>query len=81
MPRRTQSVTSTSRDRQASLIAAATSLFAARGFRGTTTKEIAKRLQISGKTAENHRTRVLDKLGVRNTAELVRYAMRKGLMD
>ena len=48
---------------------------------GLTTKEIAKRLQISGKTAENHRTRVLDKLGVRNTAELVRYAMRKGLMD
>lgn len=48
---------------------------------GLTTKEIAKRLEIGAKTAENHRARVLDKLGVRNTAELVRYAVRKGLLD
>jgi DNA-binding NarL/FixJ family response regulator len=48
---------------------------------GLTTKEIARKLDISAKTAENHRTRVLDKIGVRNTAELVRYALRKGLMD
>ena len=48
---------------------------------GLTTKEIARKLEISAKTAENHRTRVLDKLGMRNTAELVRYALRKGLMD
>jgi DNA-binding NarL/FixJ family response regulator len=46
-----------------------------------TTKEIARRLGISVKTAENHRGRVLDKLGTRNTAELVRYALRKGLLD
>jgi len=48
---------------------------------GMTTKEIARRLGISVKTAENHRGRVLDKLDVRNTAELVRYALRKGLVD
>lgn len=48
---------------------------------GLTTKEIARRLTISVKTAENHRARVLDKLGVRNSAELVRYASRKGLVD
>ena len=48
---------------------------------GLTTKEIARRLDISVKTAENHRGRVLDKLGMRNTAELVRYALRKGLLD
>ncbi|WP_147653755.1 response regulator [Vulcaniibacterium gelatinicum] len=48
---------------------------------GLTTKEIARKLDISTKTAENHRARVLDKLGVRNTAELVRYALRKGLLD
>ena len=48
---------------------------------GMTTKEIARRLGISAKTAENHRARVLDKLGVRNTAELVRYALRRGLLD
>lgn len=48
---------------------------------GHTTKEIARQLDISVKTAENHRARVLDKSGVRNTAELVRYALRKGLLD
>lgn len=48
---------------------------------GHTTKEIARTLDISAKTAENHRARVLDKVGVRNTAELVRYALRKGLLD
>jgi DNA-binding NarL/FixJ family response regulator len=47
---------------------------------GKTTKEIAVILDISAKTADNHRTRVMDKLGVHNTAELVRYAARKGLM-
>ena len=48
---------------------------------GQTTKEIARKLDISVKTAENHRGRVLDKLDMRNTAELVRYALRKGLLD
>lgn len=48
---------------------------------GSTTKEVARRLDISVKTAENHRGKVLAKLDVRNTAELVRYALRKGLLD
>jgi len=48
---------------------------------GMTTKEIAKQLNISTKTAENHRFRTLDKLGVRNTAELIRYAVKRGLLD
>jgi two-component system response regulator NreC len=48
---------------------------------GLTTKAIAKRLDISTKTAENHRARVLDKLGAKNAAEVVRYAVRKRLMD
>jgi len=48
---------------------------------GLTTKEISKKLEISVKTAENHRGRVLAKLGLRNSAELVRYAMRKRLVD
>jgi len=47
---------------------------------GKTTKEVAKQLGISPKTAENHRTRLMDKLGVHNTAELVRYAARKRLL-
>jgi len=48
---------------------------------GLTTKEISKKLGISVKTAENHRGRVLAKLGLRNSAELVRYAMRKRLVE
>jgi len=48
---------------------------------GMTTKEVARRLGIGVKTAENHRGRVLAKLGLRNTAEVVRYAIAKGLLD
>ncbi len=48
---------------------------------GRTTKEVAVELGISVKTADNHRTRVMDKLGLHKTAELVRYAARKGLLD
>jgi len=47
---------------------------------GKTTKEIAKALGISPKTADNHRTRMMDKLGLHNTAEVVRYAAKKGLL-
>jgi DNA-binding NarL/FixJ family response regulator len=47
---------------------------------GLTTKEIARRLDICIKTAENHRGHVLAKLDLRNSAELVRYAARKGLL-
>lgn len=47
---------------------------------GRSTKEIASLLDISPKTAENHRTRVMQKLGVHNTAELVRYAAQRGLL-
>ncbi len=48
---------------------------------GKTTKEIAHELGISVKTADNHRARVLEKLGVHNTAELVRYAAKRGLLE
>ncbi|MEO7250985.1 MAG: response regulator transcription factor [Arenimonas sp.] len=48
---------------------------------GQTSKEIARKLEISVKTAENHRAHVLEKIKARNTAEVVRYAVRKGLLD
>ena len=48
---------------------------------GLSTKEIARKLGITVKTAENHRCRILDKLDVRNSTELVRYAMRKHLVE
>jgi DNA-binding NarL/FixJ family response regulator len=48
---------------------------------GLTTKEVARRLGVRPKTADNHRTRAMAKLGVHNAAELVRYAARKGLVE
>jgi DNA-binding NarL/FixJ family response regulator len=47
---------------------------------GKTTKEIARAMEISVKTADNHRYRLMEKLGVHNAAELVRYAARHGLI-
>jgi len=47
---------------------------------GKVSKEISRMLGISVKTAENHRARLMEKLDVHNTAELVKYAARKGLL-
>jgi PAS domain S-box-containing protein len=47
---------------------------------GRTTKEAALRLGISYKTADSHRSRILEKLGVHETASMVRYAIRAGLI-
>jgi DNA-binding NarL/FixJ family response regulator len=48
---------------------------------GKTTKEIATLLGISTKTAESHRTRLMRKLEIHDTAGLVRYAIRRGLIQ
>ncbi len=48
---------------------------------GHTTKEVARALAIGVKTADNHRHRLMAKLGLHNTAELVRYAARHGLIS
>src|SRR5438105_5543684 len=47
---------------------------------GKTTKEIAALLGLSVKTAESHRTRIMIKLDIPETAGLVRYAIRQGLV-
>jgi len=47
---------------------------------GHSTKEAALRLGISYKTADSHRSRILEKLGVHETASMVRYAIRAGLI-
>ena len=48
---------------------------------GNTTKQVAKLLGITQKTAESHRTRIMEKLDVHETASLVRYAVRRGLIQ
>ena len=48
---------------------------------GKTTKEVAVILGVSVKTAESHRTRIMGKLEIHETASLVRYAIRRGLVQ
>ncbi len=48
---------------------------------GKSTKEVAVVLGISTKTAESHRTRLMQKLDIHETAGLVRYAIRHGLVQ
>jgi DNA-binding NarL/FixJ family response regulator len=46
-----------------------------------TNKQIAQILNLSEKTVESHRGNVLSKLGMRDRVELVRYAIRRGLIE
>jgi DNA-binding NarL/FixJ family response regulator len=46
---------------------------------GRSAKEIAAVLHISRRTAEFHKARLMDTLGVQNTAELIQYAIRTGV--
>jgi len=48
---------------------------------GKTAKESASLLNISAKTAETHRARIMEKLNIHETAGLVRYAIRRGLIS
>lgn len=48
---------------------------------GYTSDEIAHLLMISKKTVDHHRANILEKLGIRNVAELTRYAIRRGLVE
>ncbi|MDP2367138.1 response regulator [Rhodoferax sp.] len=48
---------------------------------GLSTKEIAFKLQLSGKTVDTHRAQLMERLDIRDVAGLVRYAIRIGLID
>ena len=48
---------------------------------GQTNKEIATRLNLSVYTVEAHRGRIMEKLNLHSTGELVRFAIRNGLID
>lgn len=49
--------------------------------RGFSNKEIALQLAISVKTVETYKARILEKLGLRGRADMVRYALRRGWLD
>jgi DNA-binding NarL/FixJ family response regulator len=48
---------------------------------GHTNQEIAKILYISIRTAETHRARIMQKLGLKSRAEIVRYALESGVLE
>lgn len=48
---------------------------------GMTTKKVAGLLGVSVKTAESHRNRIMDKLDIHDTASLVRYSIRRRLIE
>ena len=47
---------------------------------GRSNKEISSRLGVAGKTVENHRLRLMNKIDVHNIAGLTRYAVRHGIV-
>jgi DNA-binding NarL/FixJ family response regulator len=47
---------------------------------GRPAREVAKVLHISTRTAENHKARIMDLLGLTTTADLVQYAIRHGII-
>jgi len=48
---------------------------------GRSNKEVASLLHISAKTVETHRARIMSKLELRTVPDLVRYAIKSGLVD
>ncbi|MEW6543280.1 MAG: response regulator transcription factor [Nitrospirota bacterium] len=48
---------------------------------GYTVTEIARRLALSVKTVSTHRTRILEKMGMKRNQELIRYAFSQGLVN
>jgi two-component system, NarL family, response regulator NreC len=62
--------TLTSREREVLIMAA----------QGSTSAEIAERLSLSARTVEAYRARMMRKLGLRTQMDLIRYALRRGLI-
>jgi DNA-binding NarL/FixJ family response regulator len=49
--------------------------------RGAATREVAQSLSLSVSTVETYRSRILDKLELRNNSDMTRFAIRRGLID
>jgi two-component system invasion response regulator UvrY len=48
---------------------------------GSTSREVSEELCLSLSTVETYRSRVLEKLGLRNNSDITRFAIRRGLID
>jgi DNA-binding CsgD family transcriptional regulator len=48
---------------------------------GYKTRQIAEMLNITPKTVEGHKTSLMKKLGIHNNLELVKYALRRGIIS
>jgi DNA-binding NarL/FixJ family response regulator len=48
---------------------------------GVSVTEIASRLKLSVKTVSTHKANLMQKMGLRNTSELIRYAIKHGVSD
>ena len=48
---------------------------------GRTSREIAELLVVSIKTVLGYRTNIMEKLNIHNRTELIKYAIRRGLID
>jgi two-component system response regulator NreC len=49
--------------------------------KGFSNKEIAEHLVLSVKTVETHKANLMEKLGLRTRPELIKYALKKGLLN
>ncbi len=49
--------------------------------RGATTAEVSASLELSSSTVETYRSRIFDKLGLRNVSDITRFAIRRGLIE
>jgi two-component system response regulator NreC len=47
---------------------------------GYKNKEVAEKLGVATKTVETHRANIMNKLALRNIAQLIRYAIKKGFV-
>ena len=49
--------------------------------KGCSAKEIARRLGVSQRTVEHHKYNMMAQMGIKTTAELIQYAVKRGLLD
>ena len=49
--------------------------------RGSTTREVSGELCLGFSTVETYRSRIMEKLNLRNNSDLTRFAIRRGLID